>query len=359
MNNAPYFYEISELLNSIISVPSFSKNEDKTALLLWNFLDTFGAAPQRLLNNVYAFSENYSSVKPTILLNSHHDTVKPGKDWTKDPFFPHLEDGKLYGLGSNDAGGALTALLAAFLHFRRSDIPFNLIYAATAEEEIAGTNGIELLLPHLGNIDCAIIGEPTTLQMAIAERGLMVLDCAVHGKSGHAARNTGENAIEKAIPSLKWFMTYQFAKTSALLGPVKMTVTQIAAGSQHNVIPDECNFVADVRLNDCYTHQEIFDIIEDSCGCTISARSMRLKPSSISKDHFLVQAARKLNIPLFASPTMSDQALISAPSVKIGPGMSERSHTADEFIALHELADGINLYIALINELAKLYETLG
>ncbi|GAB1430452.1 M20 family metallo-hydrolase [Ignavibacteria bacterium] len=358
-NNAPYFDESVELLKDLIRTPSFSREEYGTATLIENFLVKYDANPRRLKNNVYAFSDNFDLSRPAILLNSHHDTVKPNADWTKNPFLPEIADGNLYGLGSNDAGGALVSLLSAFLHLRKADLPFNLIYAATAEEENAGSGGIELLLPELGLIDCAVVGEPTSMQTAVAERGLMVLDCTVYGRSGHAARNVGINAIERALPALQWFASYQFPKISPLLGSVKMTVTQISAGTQHNVIPARCSFVTDIRLNDCYTHQELFDIIAASCGCEISARSMRLKPSSISNEHPLAVASRRLGIPTFASPTMSDQALLTMPSIKIGPGDSARSHTADEFISLQEISEGISCYISLLQELAAIYETLG
>lgn len=354
MEKAPFFEESVALLSQLIATQSFSREEHETAESIAAFLEQHGAQTHRLMNNVWAFSENYNPEKPTILLNSHHDTVRPNKDWTRNPFEPTIEQGILYGLGSNDAGASLVSLAACFLALRHKELPCNIVFAATAEEEIAGKNGVEITVPHLGNITCAIIGEPTTLQMAIAERGLMVLDATVYGKSGHAARTTGINAIEKALPVLEWFRTFSFPKTSTTLGPVKMTVTQIQAGTQHNVIPDRCTFVVDIRLNDCYTHEEIFSIIQEQCGCEIQARSMRLKPSSIAQDHPLVKAAEQHGIMTFASPTMSDQALLSMPSVKIGPGMSERSHTADEFVTLDEINNGIQTYISLVNTVAEL-----
>lgn len=359
MNDSPYFSDALALLKDLIKTQSFSREEHVTADLIERFFISNGVTPHRYMNNVWAFSDNYDSSKPTLLLNSHHDTVKPNRDWTKDPFSPDVEDGKLYGLGSNDAGASLVSLIACFLTVCKQKLPFNIIMAATAEEEVAGQNGIEVTVPKLGTIDFAIVGEPTTLHMAVAERGLMVLDCTVYGKSGHAARTIGINAIEKAIPCLEWFRTFSFPKVSETLGIVKMSVTQINAGTQHNVIPDRCTFVVDIRLNDCYTHQEVFDIIKESCGCEISARSMRLKPSAVPLNHPLVQAANALGIPTFASPTMSDQALLNVPSIKIGPGMSERSHTADEYIELTELNNGIATYIALIHQLRDIYETLG
>ena len=354
MEKSPLFEESVSLLSQLITTQSFSREEHITADIIQAFLEQHGAQTHRLMNNVWAFSDNYNPEKPTILLNSHHDTVKPNKDWTRNPFEPTIENGILYGLGSNDAGASLVSLAACFLALRQKELSCNIVYAATAEEEIAGKNGVEITVPALGNIECAIVGEPTTLQMAIAERGLMVLDATVYGKSGHAARTTGINAIEKAIPVLDWFRTFSFPKISPTLGPVKMTVTQIQAGTQHNVIPDRCTFVVDIRLNDCYTHEEIFSIIQEHCGCEIQARSMRLKPSSIANNHPLVQAAERLGIPTFASPTMSDQALLSVPSIKIGPGMSERSHTADEFVTLDEINNGIKTYISLIHTVAEL-----
>lgn len=359
MEYSPYYSEVLLLLQNLIKTQSFSREENHTADIIENFFISHGVEAHRLMNNVWVYSDNYDNSKPTLLLNSHHDTVKPNRDWTRDPFQPDIEDDVLYGLGSNDAGASLVSLIACFLSIHKENLPFNIIMAATAEEEIAGKNGIETTVPQLGGIDFAIIGEPTTLEMAVAERGLMVLDCTVYGKSGHAARTIGINVIEKAIPCLEWFRTYSFPKVSETLGIVKMSVTQIQAGTQHNVIPDRCTFVVDIRLNDCYTHQEVFDIIAAACGCEISARSMRLKPSSITADHPLVQAANALHIPTFASPTMSDQALLSIPSVKIGPGMSERSHTADEFVKLSELNNGIAVYIALIHQLRNIYETMG
>lgn len=359
MEYSPYYSEVLLLLLHLIQTQSFSREENHTADIIENFFISHNVKTHRLLNNVWVYSDNYDATKPTLLLNSHHDTVRPNRDWTRDPFSPDIHEGKLFGLGSNDAGAPLVALIACFLAVHREQLPFNIIMAATAEEEIAGKNGIEITAPELGTIDFAIIGEPTTLEMAVAERGLMVLDCTVYGKSGHAARTIGINAIEKAIPCLEWFRTFSFPKVSETLGIVKMSVTQINAGTQHNVIPDRCTFVVDIRLNDCYTHQEVFDIIAASCGCEISARSMRLKPSGISPEHPLVLAANALQIPTFASPTMSDQALLSIPSVKIGPGMSERSHTADEFVELSELNTGIAVYIALIHQLRNIYETMG
>lgn len=340
-----------QLLSDLIATPSFSREEHATAARLEQFFSSYAIPFERSGNNVWVRSKYFDSSKPTLLLNSHHDTVKPNRDWKRDPFAPSIDEGKLYGLGSNDAGGALCAMMAAFVHTYETPLPYNIVLAATAEEEIAGSGGIESVFPVLGRIDAAIVGEPTTLCMAIAEKGLLVLDCTAHGASGHAARSTGINAISKALPDIEWFHSFRFAEESPALGPVKMTVTQIQAGTQHNVIPDRCTFVVDVRVTDRYTHEEVLATIRSHVACDVVPRSMRLRPSRIDSDHAIVVAAEQLGIPLFGSPTMSDQALIPVPSVKIGPGMSERSHTADEFIRLDELRNGIDTYIALLSTL--------
>ncbi|KAA9325165.1 M20 family metallo-hydrolase [Adhaeribacter soli] len=340
------------LLQTLIRTPSFSREEEKTADLIKAFFAENGIVCERKSHNVWARNKFFDPALPTILLNSHHDTVKPNAGWQRDPFAATIEDGKLYGLGSNDAGGCLVALLATFLHiYDRPGLHYNLIMAATAEEEISGTQGLELILPKLGEIAFAVVGEPTQMQMAVAEKGLLVLDCVAYGKAGHAARDEGENAILKALQDINWFQAYDFPKVSEFLGPVKMSVTQIKAGTQHNVVPDRCEFTVDVRVTDSYTHEEILATIRANVGSEVTPRSMRLRPSGIAKDAPLVQAGLALGLQMYGSPTTSDQALLPVPSLKIGPGNSARSHTADEFIYLHELKNGIETYQKLLNQL--------
>lgn len=340
-------------LQNLIARPSFSTLEDQTAALIKEFLGAKGIKPFSHLNNVWAFNRYFNKRLPSILLNSHHDTVKPSGKWTKDPFNALIEEGKLFGLGSNDAGGPLTSLLFTFLHYyEHKNLPYNLVFAATAEEEISGKNGVESILHQIGQIDMGIVGEPTGMRMAIAEKGLMVIDCEAEGKSGHAARNEGENAIYKALPDIEWFRTYRFPSTSRLLGDVKMTVTQISAGSQHNVVPDSCKFVVDVRTNEKYTNQQVFDTIREHVSAKVAARSFRLNSSGIEADHPVIQKGLALGLSCFGSPTLSDQALMTFPTVKIGPGESARSHTADEFIYLQEIEEGIDIYIRLLKDLA-------
>ncbi|MBB1150961.1 MULTISPECIES: M20 family metallo-hydrolase [unclassified Myroides] len=343
-----------KLLEKLIATPSFSKEEDQTATLLAKFLTDQGVEVHRELNNVWAFNQQYDASKPTILLNSHHDTVRPNQDYTRDPFMPTHSEGKLYGLGSNDAGGCLVSLLATFLHFHKQEnLKYNFCIAATAEEEISGTAGLEYVLPKLGNLDFAIVGEPTQMHLAIAERGLMVLDCVARGRSGHAARNEGENAIFKAIEAINWFNTYQFPKVSEEFGPIKMSVTMIQAGTQHNVIPATCSFVVDIRVTDAYTNEEVLEIVQQQVDCEVDARSTRLKPSSIAKEHPIVQAGIQLGRNTYGSPTTSDQALLAIPSLKCGPGHSARSHTADEYVYIEEIEQGISLYIEMLNQIVK------
>lgn len=344
--------EAIALLQSLIATPSYSKQEDETAALLGKFLANKDIAASRVGNNVYALNKYYSEEKPTLLLNSHHDTVKPNPQYTLDPFEPMIRDGRLYGLGSNDAGGCLVSLLATFVYFYdRRDLQYNVVFAATAEEEISGTGGIEYTLPYLPAIDCAIVGEPTLLQLAVAERGLMVLDCISHGKAGHAARNEGENAIYKALRDIDWFRNYEFSKISELLGPSKMSVTVIETENKaHNVVPAQCRFVVDTRINECYTFEEVLDIIKKHVACEVKPRSTRLRSTSISLDHPLVRAGIKLGKTYYGSPTTSDKALMPFPALKMGPGDSARSHTADEFIHVQEIKDGIDHYIQLLNQ---------
>lgn len=343
--------EVINLLQQLIAIPSFSKEEDKTADAIEAFLKKSGVDVKRHLNNVWAKNKLFDAAKPTILLNSHHDTVKPNQGYTKDPFEPVIKDGKLYGLGSNDAGGALVSLLATFLHFYDKSIAYNLIFAATAEEEISGRNGVEALLPFLDKIDFAIVGEPTQMQLAIAEKGLIVLDCVTHGKSGHAAREEGVNAIYQAIPDIEWFTKFSFPKVSKLLGHVKMSVTAVHSGSQHNIVPDTCEFTVDVRVNECYTNEEVLDIITKNVKCEVKARSMRLQPSFIEETHPIVKAGKELGLKVYGSPTLSDRALMPFPSLKAGPGDSARSHIADEYIHIKEIEEGVDLYISMLNKL--------
>jgi acetylornithine deacetylase len=343
------FDDSIDLLRRLISIPSLSKDEDNTALLIQQFLQDRGVKTHRRNNNVWAYNEHFDSDKPTILLNSHHDTVKPNPGYSRDPFAAEIIDGKLFGLGSNDAGGCLVSLIAVFIHFyKEKNLKYNLCLAATAEEEISGKNGIELILPDLGELEFAIVGEPTLMQLAIAERGLMVLDCVAHGKAGHAAREEGDNAIYKAMKDINWFKTYEFAKKSALFGQVKMSVTIIDAGSQHNVVPAVCNFTVDVRVTDAYRNEEVLKIISQNVDCEVNPRSTRLKSSFISHEHPIVKAGIAMGRETYGSPTTSDQALLDIPSLKMGPGDSARSHMADEYIYLSEIEEGIELYIKLL-----------
>lgn len=346
------FIDATQLLKQLIAIPSFSKEEHGTAMLLQQYLQSRDIRANRHMNNVWATNKYYDTSKPTILLNSHHDTVKPNNAYTNDPFSPIEADGKLYGLGSNDAGGCLVSLLATFLFFYdRTDMKYNLLFAATAEEEISGANGIVALLPILGNIDCAIVGEPTMMQMAVAEKGLMVLDCETTGIAGHAARNEGENAIYKSLQDVNWFMNYQFPKVSKTLGPVKMSLTMINAGTQHNVVPASCRFTVDVRVNECYTNEEIIEIVKSNVACNVLPRSTRLRSTSVDESHDLVIAGKALGRTTFGSSTLSDKVFMNFPALKMGPGDSARSHTADEFIYLHELEEGIDIYINMLKQI--------
>lgn len=337
------------LLKQLISIQSFSKEEDKTADAIEQFLQQRDIKTFRKLNNIWAYNKHFDPSKPTVLLNSHHDTVKPNSGYMRDPYDAAVEEGKLYGLGSNDAGGCLVSLIATFLYFYGQDkLIYNVCLATTAEEEISGNNGLELVLPDLGELEFAIVGEPTQMNLAIAERGLLVLDCTVTGKAGHAAREEGDNAIYKALKDIEWFRNYRFSKISEVFGPLKMTVTIINAGSQHNVVPACCTFTVDVRVTDAYTNEEVLKIIRTNVDCDVKPRSIRLKPSSIDKQHPLVQAGIALGRSTYGSPTTSDQALLSIPSVKVGPGDSARSHMADEYIYVDEIAEGIELYIKML-----------
>lgn len=340
------------LLKSLISVSSLSRNEGEAAQIIRDFFIYSKVKYDLKVNNTWVRNRFWKKGLPVVLLNSHIDTVKPASGYTRNPFSPDVENGILYGLGSNDAGGPLVTLLAVFMHFNSiENLPFNLIYAATAEEEISGSDGLASILDELGPFDLAIVGEPTKMQMAIAEKGLMVLDCTAHGKSGHAAREEGDNAIYKAIADIEKIRSYRFEKISDILGPVKMSVTVINAGSQHNVVPDSCSFVVDVRTNEFYSNQKACEIITGIIDSDVVPRSFRLNSSGISVDHPIVQRGVSLGLSYYGSPTTSDQAVIPYPSIKIGPGDSARSHTADEFILISELEEGFRIYVDLLTDL--------
>ena len=339
------------LLQQMIAIPSFSGEEKNVADFLERFLEIKGYAVTRNHNNVWILSPGFDTNKSTILLNSHLDTVKPVSGWVRDPFIPLLENGMLFGVGSNDAGASVVSLLYTFFYLTQKNQAYNLIFAATAEEEISGKNGIENLLLELPAIDFAIVGEPTGMNLAVAEKGLMVLDCIVTGKAGHAARNEGDNAIYKVLPIIEWFKNYEFEKKSELLAEVKMTVTQINAGTQHNVVPDKCSFVVDVRSNEMYSNEEILSEIRLNVTCDVQPRSTRLSSTATPLEHPIVSRGREINRSIFGSPTLSDQALMQFPSVKIGPGQSARSHTADEFIKIDEISEAIEIYIQLLDGL--------
>ena len=353
MNSETQFQDAKMLLGQLIACPSLSREEEGTASIIERFFKSKNIPTKRLHNNIWASNLLFDTSKSTILLNSHHDTVKANASWTLDPFSALEKDGKLIGLGSNDAGASLVCLISTFCHFYEDQLPFNLVIAATGEEEISGANGIESLLnsSEFPEISWAIIGEPTDCQLAIAEKGLMVIDAVSKGKSGHAAREEGINAIDLAIEDISKINAFKFPKISDLLGPVKTTVTVINAGKQHNVIPEICEFSIDCRVNECYTLEEVLETLQKLVKAELKPRSLRLKPSKIDSDHPIVRAAEKLGIQTFGSPTLSDQALLHYPSVKIGPGHSGRSHTADEYILLDELKQGIQTYQTLIKQL--------
>jgi len=340
------------LLKQIIATPSPSRQEDGTATLIFQFLSSKGFKPERKGNNIWV-SSIVSEALPTILLNSHHDTVKPVSSWTLDPFSPIEKDGKLYGLGSNDAGASVVSLIMTFIHLSaQKNRPYNLIFSATAEEEVSGTGGLRSILPDFGKIDLAIVGEPTKMQMAVAEKGLMVLDCKTIGKTGHAARNEGVNAIYMAMEDINWFRSFKFSDESELLGPVKMSVTLINAGTQHNVVPGECSYVVDVRTNEFYSNQQALDIIRQHVKHSeVVPRSTHLNSSRITLEHTIVKRGLEMGLSYFGSPTSSDQTVIPFTSIKIGPGDSSRSHTADEFVYVEEIENGIEIYIRLLDNL--------
>jgi acetylornithine deacetylase len=343
--------EASALLKSLIETPSFSSEEDQTALLIEHWFTQNTIPFKRENNNIWAFNQHFDTSKPTLLLNSHHDTVKPNQGYTKDPFKAIVEDEKLYGLGSNDAGGCLVSLLATFVHFyTHENLPYNIVMVASAEEESSGKNGLNSVLKHLPELDCAIVGEPTLMQLAIAEKGLLVLDVVVKGTASHAAHKNDDNPIYNAMHVIEWFKTFAFEKISDVLGPVKMTVTQINAGKQHNVVPAECHLVVDIRVNDCYSNTEILEVVRANVNAEVTPRSMHLNASSIPISHKLVQAGIALGRTTYGSPTLSDQSVLSCQSLKLGPGETLRSHSADEFIFLHEIEEGIQLYINILTD---------
>ncbi len=353
--NEKLFQTAKSLLTQLIETPSISREEEKTADILCDFFRSQGVKTERIGNNVIARNRDFSNSKPTILLNSHHDTVQPVAGWNTNPFTAVENGGAIFGLGSNDAGASLVSLIATFLYFDlHKDLPFNLLFIASAEEEVSGANGLELVMKEWqDSIYCAIVGEPTGMRMAVAEKGLLVLDCTTHGISGHAAHNTGENALYKTIDTIQQLRSFEFPKKSNFLGAVKSTVTMIQAGTQHNVIPAECTFTVDVRSNECYTNKEILHILEKELSpTTVRARSLRLNSSKIEITHPLVQAAQNIGLELFGSPTMSDQVFLPhIPSVKIGPGDTLRSHTANEFVLETEIRQGIKTYIRLLDHL--------
>ena len=341
--------ETIELLKKMISIPSFSGNEERVADLMVATWVEHGYSAERSGNNVWVKSRNFDPVKPTILLDAHLDTVRPNGNWEKDPFTAVVEDGKLYGLGSNDTGGSVVAMMAAFLQLAEKKQAYNLVCLESAEEENTGKNGIQRIVGNLGKIDLALIGEPTGMQAAIAEKGLMVVDCVAKGKSGHAARNEGLNAIYEAISDIEWFRSYRFGKESPLLGKVKMTVTGIEAGTLHNVVPAECRFMVDIRVNEYYTNSDIYETIRRNVKSEVRPRSFSLNSSAIPIDHPIVLRCKDLGLKTYGSPTTSNQAVIPYPSLKIGPGDSARSHTADEYIGLDEIEEGTMLFVKLLD----------
>ena len=340
-----------DLLSMLIETQSYSGEEQETADILSNYLRQHGYEVNQKGNNVWARSNHYDPTKPTLLLNSHHDTVHATSKWINDPFKANLLEGKLIGLGSNDAGGPLVSLLHTFIELDNKEQPYNLVFLASAEEESSGKNGVPIVLDDLGTIDVGVVGEPTSMDMAIAERGLVVLDCIAHGESGHAARGEGKNAIYLAMKDIEWFKSYRFEKESEVLGAINMTVTQINAGSLHNVVPDECSFVVDVRPNEYYSNTEIVDFIKEQVKCEVTPRSLHLNASGIQATHPLVQQAVALGIHTYGSKTMSDQVHMPFPTIKMGPGDTRRSHTADEYIYVDEIDAGIQIYLQLLDGL--------
>lgn len=339
------------LLKELIATPSVSRNEDAAADIMQRTMNGYGLDVRREKNNLWAVAAGYDPKRPTLMLNAHIDTVKAVASWTRDPYTPAVEDDVLYGLGSNDCGGGLVVLLQVFRWLSQHEQPYNIIYLASAEEEVSGVDGIRRVLPLLPKVDVALVGEPTGMQPAIAEKGLMVVDAVAKGVSGHAARGEGVNAIYEALDDLEWLRSYQFSRVSKLLGPTVMNVTVINAGTQHNVIPDECRFTIDVRTNENYRNEDVFNILQLHMKSKIKARSFHLSSSSISVDHSVVRRCLEMKMKPFGSPTLSDQALMPFPSLKLGPGQSSRSHSADEFIRISELRDALDKYISLLDGL--------
>ncbi len=340
------------LLKDLIKTPSFSGEENKTGDLIQEYFKEYGVKTQRWDNNIIAIHPDYDEKKKTVLLNSHHDTVKVNDGWTEDPFGAKMEGDTLYGLGSNDAGASLVSLIQTFIHYHNKTIPYNLVIAATGEEENFGPNGLaSVLYNQLPKIDLGIIGEPTSLELGVAQKGLIVIDAQVKGKAGHAARNNGINAIYEALDDLTWIASYAFPKMSPHLGPTTIQATLINAGIQHNIIPDLCTYVIDARVNDCYSNEEVITILRDHLKAEIKPRSMRWQSKGIAMDHPIVKKAQSMGIRAMGSPTLSDQVHCNFPSVKIGPGDSNRSHTANEYIKLSEVKAGTQLYIDLLSDL--------
>ncbi|MBQ6045682.1 MAG: M20 family metallo-hydrolase [Bacteroidales bacterium] len=342
--------ELIDLLKGMVSIPSFSREEGPVADYIEGWLRAHGLEPRRTGHNLWLDSEPDSD-KPLLLLNGHIDTVKPAGGYTLDPFTPSEEDGRIWGLGTNDDGASVVALLGAYMKLCEKPQPYHLVWSATAEEEVCGRNGIELMVPELGPVALGIIGEPTGMQMAVAEKGLMVLDCTARGKSGHAAREEGVNAIYEALKDIDWFRNYRFPKVSPYLGPVKMSVTMIQAGTQHNVVPDACTFVVDVRPNGMYTNPELLALIKESVSCEVKERSTRIGSSHIDMSHPVVQRGLSLGLEAFGSPTTSNQAIVPFTTLKIGPGQSSRSHTADEYILKEEISSAVETYVSLLDGL--------
>ena len=349
MTQEQYVSDAVQLLKKLIATPSVSRNEKDAADIMEQTIRSYGFEPQREANNLWIIDPHYDESRPTLLLNAHIDTVKPVASWSRDPFSPDVEDGVLYGLGSNDCGGGLCSLLQIFRMLTEKPQSYNLIYLASAEEEVSGKDGITRALPLLPHIDLAIVGEPTGMNPAVAEKGLMVLDVIAHGKSGHAARNEGVNAIYEALDDMRWIRDYKFEKVSEFLGPTKMTLTVVNAGTQHNVIPDKCTMLVDIRTNEFYDNEEVYEWISQHLKSEVKAHSFRLKSSRIDPEHPLIRKCVAMGMKPFGSPTLSDQALMHFPSFKLGPGESSRSHSANEFIRISEIRDAIAKYETLLD----------
>ena len=349
MTQEQYVSDAVQLLKKLIATPSVSRNEKDAADIMEQTIRSYGFEPQREANNLWIIDPHYDESRPTLLLNAHIDTVKPVASWSRDPFSPDVEDGVLYGLGSNDCGGGLCSLLQMFRMLTEKPQSYNLIYLASAEEEVSGKDGITRALPLLPHIDLAIVGEPTGMNPAVAEKGLMVLDVIAHGKSGHAARNEGVNAIYEALDDMRWIRDYKFEKVSEFLGPTKMTLTVVNAGTQHNVIPDKCTMLVDIRTNEFYDNEEVYEFIRQHLKSEVKAHSFRLKSSRIDLEHPLIRKCVAMGMKPFGSPTLSDQALMHFPSFKLGPGESSRSHSANEFIRISEIRDAIAKYETLLD----------